>query len=164
MTNPFDLTYLTTASPLFGPLAWIFFAIQVLGLAAGVYLRFFRSERDALQRALVEQLGLALLVVGGIGTLLGLLRLGDVGIFSQRYWFYFLLLVELGLAGYIAYYLRVVYPAQRARARTTRTRPAASRSPAPRPLQNGVGASEPERPVATTGRRSARRERKRKQR
>ncbi len=114
MTNPFDLSYLTDTSATLGPLAWAFLVLQATGASAGLYLLFGRKNRHSLRNNLLSHLGQALLVMGGIGILLGVLRAYDVAVFSQRYWFYLLLLLELGLAGYIAYYTRSGYPRQRA--------------------------------------------------
>lgn len=168
MTNPFDPNYLTAASPTFGPLAWVFFILQVVGVVAGLYFVFIQKDRNALRQSLLRQMGIALLAVGGIGVLLGGLRLADVAVFNQRYWFYLLLLVEVGLAAYVAYYVRSVYPAQLARSQAYRGKGGARREPA-RSLpahssQNGATDPVPPRPVATTGRRESRRERKRKNR
>jgi membrane protein implicated in regulation of membrane protease activity len=108
--------------------------------------------------------------MGSIGVFLAILRLANVAVFSQRYWFYLQLLVELGLAIYLVYYIRMVYPRLLERSQASRPRGAVRRETARSLAGNAVknGSSEPveSRPVATagTGRRGARRERKRKNR
>jgi hypothetical protein len=164
MTNPFDPAYLTAVSSSFGPLAWVFFLFQIALLGAGIYIAFIRQVRDSFHRGLFSQLGIALMIAGGIGAILGVLRLFDVGVFNQRYWFYLHLAIELGLAGYIAYYLRVVYPPLAAR---RPQRGARQSNQAPRTIpqagHNNLPDADEPRPVAG-GRRSARRDRKRKNR
>jgi hypothetical protein len=134
MTSPFDISYLTTASPLFGPLAWVFFALQIAGMLVGIYLAFVRRDpANALRRSLLQRFGYALLVVGGLGVLVGVLRLADVGIFTQRFWFYLVLLVEVVLAGYVAYYARFRYRKQLSQTHTSRGKaPGTARAAAPR--------------------------------
>lgn len=171
MTNPFDLAYLTASAAL-GPFGWAFLALQVLGIAAGLYLMFVRRDSNALRGRLLYRLGFSLLVVGGVGVLLGALRLGDVPVFNQRYWFYLLLLVELALAGYALYYARNVYPAQLAHSSTSRGKAASARRPVARTLpsqpgqtrQNGTTDATPVQPVQPSSRRGARRDRKRRNR
>ncbi|MCG8350328.1 MAG: hypothetical protein MI924_21390 [Chloroflexales bacterium] len=172
MTNPFDITYLTTASPTFGLYAWAFFAFQVIGVGAGLYFAFGRARGEAnrIRKNMFSQLGIALLVMGGIGVFLAVLRLANVAVFSQRYWFYLQLLVELGLAIYLVYYIRAVYPrllerSQAGRARGNARRETA-RSFAGQTIKNGSSETVESQSVATTGtgRREARRERKRKSR
>lgn len=176
MTNPFELSYLTTASPAFGPLAWVFFALQIAGIVAGLYLAFVRRDpANALRRTLLQRVGYALLVVGGLGVLFGALRLADVGVFTQRFWFYLVLLIELGLAAYIAYYARFRYRKQLAQTHTRRGK--APAAPARRStaqaessrssVSNGRELSESDEdahPTPRGGRREARQRRKRKSR
>jgi len=174
MTNPFELSYLTTASPVFGPLAWFFFALQIAGIVAGIYFAFVRRDpANALRRQLLQWVGYSLLVVGGLGVLFGVLRLNGVGIFAQRFWFYLVLLIELGLAAYIAYYARFRYRKQLAQTHTRRGKaPAApTRRATTQPTQARASSSngheldeEAEQPGARGGRREARQRRKRKNR
>ncbi len=163
LVNP---SYYLAASSQLGWLGWSFVLIQVAGVAAGLYLMFVRRESNALRRTLLYQLSIALLVIGGIGVLLGVLRLANVPVFNQRYWFYLQLLVELGLAAYIVYYVRSVYPALMAQSQSSRgkggARRDAARSLSSQAHQNGTAGPVPPRPVATTSRREARRDRKRK--
>lgn len=153
------LTSLTTPAPTLGSLAWTFFILQILGVAAGAYLRFMHTERNSARQMFMHQLGIALMIVFGAGVISGALRMFNVPIANQPIWFYVQAVVELGVAGYIFYYMRSVLPglekAQAGRARPGQRQPARSLGTEP--------ATPPEpRPVATTGRREARRDKKRK--
>lgn len=152
--------YLTTAAPQFGPLAWIFFIGQILGVGAGAYLYFMHTERNPARQTFMRQLGIALMILAGVGVALGALRLLNVPVLNQRLWFWIQALVELGVAGYVFYYMRSVLPGLEREARSRGGKPGAPRPP--RPIPNGDPAPATPRPVATTGRRDARRDRKRK--
>ncbi len=171
MSNPFDPAYLSTPA-YFGPIEWAFFVLQLAGAAAGIYLAFLRKDSTIVRRSLLQRFGYVLLVVGGIGVILGVLRLNLVGVFAQRYWFLLIGLIEVGLACYVAYYVRFVYPQQLARSHTTRGK-TSQRQLAARitTAQNGAatdvsGSSSLQTHSAAssarTGRRDSRRERKRK--
>jgi hypothetical protein len=153
------IEYMTASSPAagFGTLAWIFFLLQLIGVGAGAYLVYAHTERNAARHAFMRQLGIALLVLGGVSLLAAVLRLAGVPVISQRLWLWILLLVELGSAGYIYYYMRSVLPElEKAQAGKRGTRPAQIRATATE------AAPAAPRPVATTSRREARRDRKRK--
>lgn len=175
MVNPFDPAYLVTPS-LFGPLEWLFFLLQIAGVGAGVYLLVVRKDSNALRKRLLDRLGAILAGVGGLGVVLGLLRLGLVGEFAKPYWFVALLLAELGLAGYVAYYVRFIYPRQLAQSPTSRGKSSTRQPPAraqANPTQaasrgtNGAlhdahDAAEVDGSAGRGGRREARQRRKRK--
>lgn len=154
------ISYLTTAAPQFGPLAWIFFIGQILAVGAGAYLNFMHSERNPARQTFMRQLGIALMILGGVGVVLGALRLLNVPTMNQRLWFWLQALIELGVGAYVVYYMRTILPGLERDARSRGGRPPAPRPP--RPIPNGDPAPATPRPVATTGRRDARRERKRK--
>lgn len=164
MPNPFDVSYLTESSTTFGPFAWVFYFAQVLCIAAGVYFSFFDKSGSALRQKLTTQLGLALLAVGSIGTLLGVLRLRDVSIFSQRFWFWGLLLVDLALAAYVVYYARVVYPRQLAAEPAPRTSKRQTLPHHPPAAEHSANGDDGGDYAQSRSRRDARRGRKRKQR
>jgi hypothetical protein len=150
------ITYLTTPSPQFGTLAWLFFILQILGVAAGAYLVYAHTERNPARLAFLRQLGIALLVVGGVALLMAALRLLNVPVVNQRLWFWITLLIELALAGYLTYYVRNVLPGLE--------QAQAGRRPARAQPRGMVSESAPAapRPVPITSRRDARRDRKRK--
>lgn len=152
--------YLTEPAPTFGSLAWTFFIAQILTIGAGAYLYVRHTERNPARQTFVRQLGMAMLIVGGVGVVIGALRLLNVPVLNQRIWFWIQALIELGIAGYVIYYTRAVLPGlERAAASRGRGSARPARTPPSSP------ASEPSpRPAPTTGRREARRERKRKSR
>lgn len=155
------LSYLTTPAPEFGTLAWGFFIGQILGVAAGAYLSFWHTERNPARQTFLRQLGYALMILGGIGVLFGALRLLNMPTLNTPLWFWVQAVVELAVAIYVIYYMRTVLPnlEREARARGIKA-PATGRSG--RSQSNGATEPAPPRPVATTSRRDARRERKRK--
>jgi hypothetical protein len=157
-------TYLTTSSPQLGTLGWVFFIVQIIGVAAGAYLVFLHSERNPARATFARQLGTALMIFGVVGVVLGVLRMLNVPYLNQHVWFWIQAVIELIIAGYVIYYVRNVLPALEKQSAGRRpTRAVAN----PRGLRN-VSASTIEtapstpRPVATTSRRDARRDRKRR--
>jgi hypothetical protein len=156
--------YFTTAAPQFGPLGWIFFLGQILGAGAGAYLYFMHTERNSARQTFLGQVGIGLLILGGVGVLMGAVRLFNVPTLNQHLWFWLQAVVELGFVGYIVYYSRNVLPnLERSAAPSARSgKPNATR--AARPANGGNPAPAVPRPVATTSRRDARRDRKRKSR
>ncbi len=179
MPNPFDPSYLAEMSAAFGPYAWAFYIFQVLLVAAGVYLKFAWNDNIELRKRMLGQLGMVLMAAGGVGVVLGALRLGNVSIFPQRLWFHLLLLVDLLLAGGIVYYARTIYPkkiaaSQKGRKKSaTMTQQARARAASANVSSNGSSvATEDEEDATSAGsgagsersRREARRERKRRKR
>lgn len=173
MTNPFDPNYLATPSAQFGLFAWLFFALQIAGALAGLYIWYLRTDSNPVRKALWRQLGIGLAIIGGVGVLVGLLRLSNVPFFNLRFWFYLLLLVELGLGIYVLYFARTSYPQLVAAAQTGRSRTTATRAPvtqqrsmASKPATPSSPPSVPAPPprIGSGTRREARRERKRRSR
>ncbi len=170
MTNPFDLDYIMAASAVLGPFAWAFLILQAVGVGAGLYLVFIRSDRNTVRKTLLDRLGLILISVGGIGVLLGVLRANGIAVFDQRYWFYLLLLVELVLAGYGIYYARTIYPQRVAEKSPGRTGGSSRRSVTGATVSKKSSSTNglDHRPVpsitSSSSRREARQRRKRKHR
>jgi hypothetical protein len=171
MPNPFDINYLTEVSAAFGPYAWVFYILQAIGFALGMYLVFAWKDTNAVRKRAFRQLGLALLVAGGVGLALGLLRLSDVAIFNQRFWFHLWFLAEIILAAYIVYYARTTYPKKLAESQRKPRRakasaqPSRAGTPAARHAVNGADDDNLEDAAfPQTGRRESRRARKRKKR
>ncbi|HEU5100838.1 MAG TPA: hypothetical protein VFU22_17535, partial [Roseiflexaceae bacterium] len=111
-------------------------------------------------------LGYALLALGVVGSLFAVLRLAVGTVWSMPIWFTIVTVLDLVLIAYALYYALSVYPARQA----ALTQSSRSRSPQrggrPQPTlqsngSNGSPYSAP-RPIATTTRREARRDRKRK--
>jgi hypothetical protein len=160
----FIMDYFVTAAPYLGGYGWAFFILQVVFAAVGVYCAFFFEDNVPVRAAFARRIGYILLIAGLVGVTLGVTRLLNVPILNQRFWFYALLLAEIGAGFYIYNFGRTTYARQlaefKASTSKTRQRPP-QRAYASQPVNPGVPASEP-RPVATTGRRDARRDRKRR--
>jgi hypothetical protein len=158
------LTYLTTSTGDFGGPEWGFFVVEIAAALAGIYLAFLRNDTRPVRSTILRRGGLALGVLGALGTLFGALRLAAVEPLTMPVWFYAVGLVEIVVAAYAVYYWLVRYPAQQAAFQQT-ARSAGRRSTRPHPaLQtngNGVAISAP-RTEATTRRRDSRRDRKRR--
>jgi hypothetical protein len=170
MPNPLSPSYIIVASVAFGPFEWGFLLLQFIVAGMGVYFAFKRSDSNALRKQLVSKLGMALLIVGGIGIVVGGLRLGNVTAFAQPFWWYLVLVAEIAVAGYAAYYARVVYPSQLRNSATSRGKVASSNKRQVASLSttnNGTGEHHTHDEREETGqpqrsRRDARRERKRR--
>lgn len=180
------MDYFTTFTTAFGPLAWTFFVIQIVLAVAGVYLGFLRADSHPVRRAALRRLGYALIALGGIGVVLGALRLAAVPPFTARYWFYLVAVFEVVLVFFAAFYRRTTYQEQMAianqNARRSAARPATrtaagnTRAPqSPRVPQAPRRADDVRRndegmpvvtaePVSMSKRREARRDRKRRKR
>lgn len=158
------MDYFLVPSPYFGRLAWTFFAVQIILALVGAYMAFGYRDRVAFRQLVFRNMGIAFLVVGGVGVLVGALRLFNLPVLNMRIWFYVQLLIEIGLGVYIYYYLRNIYPQQMAQARQGPRRGGSARQLAPQSAAGTPGQPEPRPPTATTGRRDARRDRKRKSR
>ena len=162
------LTYLTTFSTDFGALEWVFFIAQLAVAGAGVYLAFLRADSHPVRAAANRQLGVALVAIGGLGVLFGVLRLAGVEVFTMPIWFTIVTVLEAILAIYALYYVMSVLPARLTAYEEANRGRAVRRGTRPQPaLQanglNGATLGEPRSP-ATSSRRDSRRDRKRKSR
>lgn len=166
------VNYLTDPRPGFGVLAAIFFGLQIVLLGAGVYLIFLRQDPHVLRGPALRRLGIGLLALGIVGTIAGGLRLAAVVPFTARYWFYLIALFELALAVFAEIYRRTTYRMQTvelARSKgMRRASPAATKSALSTSVPSNrntppVSLRQPQ-PPATSSRRDARRDRKRRKR
>lgn len=163
--NP--VTYLTTFTAEFGALEWLYMVAQIALVVAGAYLVFLRAEPHPIRREASRTLGYALLAVGALGVLFGILRLVPVELFTMPIWFTIATVLEVVLAAYAAYHLFSLLPG-RVAAYDEANRKSGRRSlgrPQPALQANGVHSTssigEPRQPAITT-RRDARRDRKRR--
>jgi hypothetical protein len=161
--------YLTNVRAVpFGPLSWVLLVVQVILLVAGLYYVFLRTESSPLRARLFKQLGYALAGLGALGSLFGLLRLMALAPFTARYWSLIVVAFELALAFYALYYSRAIYPAQAAQVASKgkgARRSAVQASARPALSANGAGGSKVvmvDEPRVASGRRDARRDRKRR--
>ena len=160
------LTYLTSPSPGLDPLGWVLFIAQIVAAIAGVYFAFLRRDTHPVRAPALQRLGYALIVLGALGSLLGALRLAPIEPFTAPFWLYLVVLFEIALGVYALIYARTTYPARLAEyeqaSRSGRRRTA---RPQPTLQANGNGTGTPvagSRPLATSSRRDARRDRKRR--
>lgn len=163
--------YFLSQNPGFGPLSWLSLLAWGLLLAAGLYLYTSWHERNPVRARFVRQLGLVLSVLAGLGVALLAVKGLGIPVLDYRIWGY---LVALATVIYgiwaAASYQRISQQAVAA-GRTpgaVRRQPVAPGRGARTYSTNGPVASETRtvqpRPVATTGRREARRDKKRKSR
>jgi hypothetical protein len=163
------LAYLTTPAAA-GTLVWVFFVAQIVVAISGVYLAFMYGEPHPIRRRAVRQLAYALLAVGLVGAVVGALSISGIVPFTMPVWIAVATLFNLVLLVFALYYARSVLPeqvaaydqAQRGRPVRGAGRPAAvdaSRA-APRAPTDSNGVVTAPRPPS--GRRDARRDRKRR--
>jgi len=162
-------TYLTTPAPGLDPLGWVLFIAQIVTAIMGVYFAFLRGDSHPIRGPALRRLGYTLLVLGGLGTLVGALRLAAVEPFTAPFWLLIVVAFELVLAVYALYYARAIYPPLKAEyERVSRSSGRRSSTRTPPALQtNGHAASasptiDSERAVIAGGRRESRRDRKRR--
>jgi hypothetical protein len=161
------LTYLTTYATTFGAPEITFFVAHIALALAGAYYAFVARSSSPLRAESLRRLGYGLLALGVVGTLLAILRLAVGTIWSMPIWFTIVTVLDLVLIAYALYYALSVYPVRQAEfaqaSRGRGTQRGGVRAPAT--LQsngtNGAPYSSP-RPIPTTTRRVARRDRKRK--
>ncbi len=161
------IEYFTQANPPFGNVSVVMALLWLATLAFGAYLlRSYRSANRA-RLAFARQVAVVTIALSALGLVLLALKYANVAVLEWRLWGYLVALASLGYWGYALWYYNSKLPAQAAAqgarparlaggrgARAYQTNGAPSESRAPR---------EP-RPIATTTRRAARREKKRKAR
>jgi hypothetical protein len=162
--------YFLSQSPGFGPLSWLALLGWGLLLAAGLYLYNSWQERNPVRARFIRQLGFVLSILAGTGVVLLALKGLHIPVLSYRIWVYLVALATVIYGVWAAYKFQRMQQLVAASGRT----PAVTRRLAPQPgrgartySSNGPTGAEtrpipPQRPVATTGRREARRDKKRK--
>jgi hypothetical protein len=164
--------YFLSQGPGFGPLSWLSLLAWSLLLAAGLYLYRSWRERNPVRARFMRQLGLVLSILSGTGIALLALKGLRIPVLSFRIWSYLVALATIGCAVWAAVMYQRISQLVAASGRT----PATTRRIVPQPGRgartysaNGTTGAETRpiptpRPVATTGRREARRDKKRKSR
>lgn len=190
----FDIQNLLRDDLGFGGRSWVAMAIWVIGLLAGIYFYQGWREANPLRARFVQRTGLGLAIISAVGLVVLALRAFGVPVLSKPIWGYLVFLAMLGYLGWAAYFFSQRLPAlvastrdaarrqpvQRAGARTYgggSKKPSAGAQTYSAANSKQVGArtyaasgdgSEPvgqaARPVPTTSRREARRDKKRKSR
>lgn len=154
----------------FGGVSTAMALVWAVALGVGVYL--LRSYRDnhQVRTRFVQRAALIASVLSGVGLVLLVLKFLNVPVVEWRLWSWLVALAWLGYLGYTIYFYNSRLPVQIATSRPMRTvRSQAGRHTARMYAAGGDGASTPKpprepRPVATTTRRDARRDKKRKSR
>lgn len=165
------INFFTQPDVEFGGVSWATGLFWLVLLAAGVYLLTRWRESNPARLRFGRQFGIVAAVLGALGLLFLILNAAQFSPFNIRLWMYLIGFASLGYVGYAAYFYTSKLPAlvsasrpvrsvrgstvRGATARGARTYPASGTPAAPRPPR------EP-RPIATTTRREARREKKRK--
>ncbi|MBA3944497.1 MAG: hypothetical protein H0X37_08050 [Herpetosiphonaceae bacterium] len=188
----FDIQNLLQDGQGFGGRSWVAMAIWVIGLIAGVYFYQGWREANPLRARFFQRTGLGLAIISAVGLVVLALRAFGVPVLSKPIWGYLVFLATLGYLAWAAYFLTQRLPAlvatsrdaarrqptQRAGARSyggggkqaqagARTYAAANAKQAGARTYTADGPADgqpaaPARPVATTNRRGARRDKKRK--
>jgi hypothetical protein len=89
-------------------------ALFAIGIVVGTYLyQFYANQQlrnDRYRASLARNVGQGLLWVCIFGLIVVFFRLLDVGFFGMRLWLYLDLLIGIGLAVYLGYYMFKIYP------------------------------------------------------
>ena len=162
------IEYFTQSRPPFGSISWTMLVVWAAALGFGVYL--LRSYRDSnpIRIRFAQRAGVVLSALSGVGILLLILKFFGVPVLDWRLWSYLVAFASLGYWGYALYAYNVQLPALVAASKPARTvRGQSPRSVAKVYSTPGQPVARPPReprPVATTTRREARRDKKRKTR
>ena len=160
------LNYFFSDAPGFGRMSWLMMLGWLLSLGAGAYLYSVWQERNPVRARFFRRFGLGLSILSAAGLLLLAMKALALPYLGWRIWSYTSAIATILFIGWAAWFYvsrlpQLLAATSRQGARPSRnarsyesngSRPAETR-PAP-----------PPRPVATTGRREARRDRKRKSR
>ncbi len=154
----------------FGGVSWATGLFWLALLAAGVYLLTQWRESNPARYRFGRQFGMVATVLGGLGLVFLVLNFIQLSPLNIRLWMYLVGFASLGYLGYAAYLYTSKLPAQIAATRSPRSvRSSTGRGARTYPANTGGATAVPRpprepRPVATTTRREARRDKKRKHR
>lgn len=161
------IEFFTEPDLLFGGVSYTTGLFWLLLLAGGIYLLRQWRDSNPVRYRFGRQVGTVIAALGAIGLVLLALNFFQVSPFNNRLGIYLIGFISLGYLAYAVYVYTSRLPAQIAAARPTRAvRGTVSRGGARTYPANNVPA-EPRaprapRPLATTTRREARRDKKRK--
>ncbi len=160
----------------FGARSWIALAVWVAGLIGGMYLYQGWREANPVRLRFMRRLGLGLGILSAVGLVALALRAFGVPVLSYPIWSYLVMLATLGYLAWGVFYATQTLPALADAARSkpgAKTYGASGKGGAKTYGAGSKGGAktytaqtEPAapRPVATTTRREARRDRKKKSR
>jgi hypothetical protein len=167
--------FFTQPDPVFGRISWTMGLVWFATLVLSVYLVTGWRESNAARRRFWRRVAIGTLVIGGLGMLALVLNFYQIPPFNIRAWIYLFSVATLAYWGWAAYFYFKELPSQAAAAArpTTRAPIHVTRADAQRGAQQGrstiiANGKAPERPArqprpeATTSRREARRDRKRR--
>ena len=159
-----DFSYFTNPAP-FDSVGWSLLILQAGVALVGAYLAYVRADSIEFRKELVSRFGLAALILGAIGLILGVLWLA--GAFTLPIGIALVTLLELILLIYAVVYRFTQYPAKLAeyqQSKNTKRRAVAAKpvvqQAAAAVATPGVAANQAE--VQSSRRREARRDRKRR--
>jgi hypothetical protein len=162
------INYFTQDNPPFGNISWVMVLVWLAALAFGIYLVRTYRDSNPIRLRFARQVGMITAVLGGIGVILLALKFFQVDVLEWRLWSYLVAFASLGYWGYALYYYNSKLPEQVAAARPSRViRGTPSRGARTYTTGGTTEAARPAReprPIATTTRREARRDKKRKTR
>lgn len=163
--------YFTQPDPVFGRISWTMGLVWLAALVVSVLLLTRWQISNPTYRRFWRRWAIGTLVLGGLGMVALILNGVQVQPFNIRLWIYLFSVLTLAYWGWAAYHYFTQLPKQVATARTyNRPVRATSQRNAPQAratVQNGTAPDQPARvprPEATTTRREARRDRKRRSR
>ena len=160
------INFFIQPDPLFGNVSWATGVFWLALLAAGVYLLTQWHESNPARYRFGRQFGIVATVLSALGLVFLILNWFQVSPFNIRLWMYLIGLASLGYLGYALYAYNSKLPAQIAAMRSTRAvrgaAPRGARAYSANVTPNESRPARQPRPVATTTRREARREKKRK--
>src|SRR5262249_1328910 len=102
---------LTTPAGEFGGLEWGFLVVEGAIALIGLYLAFLRNDVHPIRSVALRRLGLALLVLGGLGVTFAVLRLAGIDPFRMQTGFAIVGLRGVALAPYALFYWQTRSPA-----------------------------------------------------
>ena len=159
------LKYLLSIHASFGPLSWLAMLAWVGALAAGAYLYSMWQERNPVRARFFRQFGLGFSILGAVGLLLLALKAFGLPYVAWPIWSYLAMLATLLFLGWAGWFYTQRLPRLLAMSGRQVGRPSHGARTYTTNGSSGVqtrAPAAPPRPVATTGRREARRDRKRK--
>lgn len=162
--NPFDWNFLTSpATPGWpGPLAWAYLLLMLALLGVSGYVYFARRPQwkrtNTVYYRAATRFAPVFLWIAVLGILFVLLRIPPVDFFNLRFWLYLWLLVALAVAGWVFYWYRTSFPKEMARFQKTHRQ----KQYMPGSAKAVRATTGPSTPVATSGKSSAAKRRKKK--
>lgn len=165
------LSYLITPHGGFGAWSWLGMLIWLFALGGGAYTYSSWQERNPVRSRFVRRLGLGLAILGAVGLVLLFLKATGLPYIGWPVWTYLWALATLVFIGWAIWFYSARLPQMLEASRQVSRTGRVERGTHGARTYTGNGArsapaqpAAPPRPVATTGRREARRDKKRRTR